>query len=164
MASPLSRLYCLQNSGVASQVSRDVSGKAVVHKPGRQAGGGGGTADGAADRATQCPCPSSTAPTHLTLPSSLSSMFLIPLFMRTSPPRAAVRTAQDGRWVRRGEGAGSARAAWRAAAAPRHNTSQQVHSKAPTRDVLHNAHYLRHTIMRCSMLTNGWIILPSTHP
>ena len=28
-------------------------------------------------------------PAHLTVPSALSSMFLMPLFMRISPPRAA---------------------------------------------------------------------------
>ncbi len=33
---------------------------------------------------------------HLTLPSSFSSMFLMPLFMRTSPPRAAGGQAQGG--------------------------------------------------------------------
>lgn len=33
---------------------------------------------------------------HLTVPSSFSSMFLMPLFMRTSPPRAAVPGEERG--------------------------------------------------------------------
>lgn len=35
---------------------------------------------------------------HLTVPSSFSSMFLMPLFMRTSPPRAAPAQAGQAAW------------------------------------------------------------------
>lgn len=94
--SPLSRLYCLQQAqqrGAAAKQSTSntdgcwrrltsVSGsnrsRATPRGPARWV-----------PRAPAPSLPSTAGAPHFTVPSSFSSMFFTPAFMRTSPPRAA---------------------------------------------------------------------------
>lgn len=102
MLSPLSRLYCLWVQGQRVGRARSMRSGDTGGGQGAQHGQQGMQRHSLSWLHTPGRCQRLHAHAHLTLPSSFSSMSLIPAFIRTSPPRAV------GRWGRRGRRRGGA--------------------------------------------------------